>query len=183
SGTTITRTSGTPFTASMVGNLIGIEWILYRVASFTSASVIDIDTNIGVGSTFYLYTAYPSVNYVTGSFFVELDRTLLYVSEDSTGTVDTSGTTVTLVTGDFFYPYWAKNGSAVSIVINGVSYPIDHLNSSGNALTITTSAGTQSSVPYKVVGGKWKYISGQYYSALTDCPTDLGPDDDGLLFF
>lgn len=181
-GTTITRTGGTPFTASMVGNLIAIQWVLYKVVSFTSASVIDIDTALGAGATFYLYTAFPSTNYVKGSFFVELDRTLLYVSEDATGTVNTNGTTVTWVSGSFFYPYWSKRASAAAIVIAGVTYQVDHLNSSATSLELTTSAGIQAGVAYTVTGGNWQYISGTFTSALTNVPTDLGPYDEGLLF-
>lgn len=182
-GTTITATTGTGFHASMVGKYIAVGFLLYKVVTFTSASIIDIDTSIGAGGTFYWFSAYPPSSYVVGSFFVELDRTLLYVTEDATGVVSTSGTTVTWVSGDLFNPYWGKLGSASGIVINGIAYQVDHLNSSAVALTITTSAGVQTNKAYTVSSGKWQYISGQYTAALSSVPTDLGPYDDGLIFF
>jgi hypothetical protein len=63
----------------------------------------------------------------------------------NSGTVNTNGTTVYWVSGKAFYQGGAWDGG--SIRINGISYTIATV-LSPSALTLTTSAGTQSGVPY-----------------------------------
>jgi len=58
-------------------------------------------------------------------------------------TVNTSGTTVTWVSGDYFNPNWRIGAS---IVINSVAYSLAGV-VSPTSLVLATSAGTQSSVP------------------------------------
>jgi hypothetical protein len=62
------------------------------------------------------------------------------------GSVNTSGTSVTLVSGSPFQP-WPYG---TPITINGTSYLIASV-TNGTSLTLTTSAGTQSSVGYSVI--------------------------------
>jgi hypothetical protein len=61
-----------------------------------------------------------------------------------TGTVNTSGTTVTWASGMHFQLWWAA-GSQISI--NGTMYTILSV-TSATSITLTTSAGTQTGVPY-----------------------------------
>lgn len=60
-----------------------------------------------------------------------------------TGTVDTAGTAVTWASGDFFSLPWAGG----RITINSVEYTIASMDSE-KAITLSTSAGTQSGVAY-----------------------------------
>jgi hypothetical protein len=86
------------------------------------------------------------------------------------GLVTTSGTSVTLVSGGSFRTgtYW--NG--YPIFINGVSYPVSSV-SSGSALTLTTTAGTQTSVPYYAPFSTASWGSGVYPIGQTAC--NAGP--------
>lgn len=63
----------------------------------------------------------------------------------NSGTVTTNGTTVYWASGNAFYHGGAWNGG--TITINGTNYTISSV-LSPYALTLTTSAGTQASVPY-----------------------------------
>lgn len=65
------------------------------------------------------------------------------------GTVDTSGTAVTWVSGDTFNPDGSQDG--LEIAIGGTAYTIDTV-SSATALTLTTSAGSQSGAAFQVGG-------------------------------
>jgi hypothetical protein len=65
------------------------------------------------------------------------------------GTVNTSGTTVTWVTGSPFDQ--SQVGSGISI--NGTIYIISAVASAGTSLTLTGSAGTQTNVPFFVLAG------------------------------
>jgi hypothetical protein len=69
------------------------------------------------------------------------------ITYGSTGFVNVSGGSVTWVSGDLFiYP---GNGGQWPIVINGVVYNISSVGSY-TSLNLTTSAGTQSNVPYSL---------------------------------
>lgn len=82
----------------------------------------------------------------------------------SSGTVSTSGTAVTWVSGDEFSPAW-KSGT--SITINGVGYSIS--SATRTSLTLTGSAGTQTAVTYSVTPDynthilSWSYVEGDSY--------------------
>jgi hypothetical protein len=74
------------------------------------------------------------------------------------GTVNTSGTAVSWVSGGKFDTGWATDGSTV-ITINGVNYTVAAITSSIN-ITINSTAGTQTGVAYLVdpafaVNGAW----------------------------
>src|SRR5712664_309904 len=72
----------------------------------------------------------------------------VYTTGGAVGTVTTAGTTVTRVSGTPFNPNGQWNGLSVSI--NSVSYTVSSV-ASGDALTLTSSAGTQSSpVAYSI---------------------------------
>ena len=61
------------------------------------------------------------------------------------GVVSTNGTAVTLVSGNTFNPSWGNGG--IYVVIAGTKYIVTSP-STTSALTLTTSAGVQTSVPY-----------------------------------
>lgn len=143
-------------------------------------------------------TNYPSVNYTLNTLFEETDRTVMYWVQNATGTVNTSGTTVTWVSGDHFInstPGFTAGQwpPGTSIVINGVTYAIGVAGvTSPTSLPLASSAGIQTGVDYLVVSGRWVYLSGQYASELTDLPTDIGENEtilaggrvaSGFLFF
>ena len=72
----------------------------------------------------------------------------VFTDGSGVGVVDTSGTAVTWDSGTQFFTSGATwPGSA--IVINGTTYTISTVNSA-TSITLTTSAGTQTSVPYSV---------------------------------
>lgn len=81
----------------------------------------------------------------------------------SSGTVSTSGVTVTYASGDDFSTSWKAGSQA--IVINGVTYTISSV-TDRNTLTLTGSAGTQSAVAYSVTPTynthllAWNYTKG-----------------------
>lgn len=79
---------------------------------------------------------------------------------NASGTVTTSGTAVTWVSGPKFMGGWAANlgsGLSTAIVINGVSYNIASVTSE-TALVLTATAGVQSSpVSYSVGGVTYNY--------------------------
>lgn len=62
-----------------------------------------------------------------------------------TGTVNTSGTAVTLVSGHNFNPNWRRGAT---ITINGVDFPLTGVNSP-TQLTLQVSAGSQTGVSYR----------------------------------
>jgi hypothetical protein len=65
------------------------------------------------------------------------------------GTVNTNGTSVTLVSGDNFGLKWNISPMSGAITINGTSYSISAINSP-TSITLGASAGTQSNVSYSV---------------------------------
>jgi hypothetical protein len=77
-----------------------------------------------------------------GIFFTLVVRDCHIEYKGTTGTVNTIGTAVTLVSGSNFNTSWDG-----AIVINGISYTISSVNSS-TSITLTTSAGAQTGVSY-----------------------------------
>jgi hypothetical protein len=90
-------------------------------------------------------------------------------ASNASGTVSTSGTTVTWVSGTQFYTgtYWNNQ----SITINGTVYTIASV-SSLTSLTLTTSAGTQSGVAYSMTDPNCG-IDPVAPSGSSDIPADL----------
>jgi hypothetical protein len=74
----------------------------------------------------------------------DIGNLLVARATTSTGTVDTNGTRVDRITGDYFDVYWATGSG---ITINGVDYTIAYVGGP-TALTLTTSAGVQTGVSY-----------------------------------
>jgi Chitobiase/beta-hexosaminidase C-terminal domain len=81
--------------------------------------------------------------------------------EGGSGTVNTSGTSVTAVSGTPFNSAWTG-----TITINGTGYTIATINSATSA-TLTTSAGTQTGVAFSVVGSPWLH-----YPGMTNCTSN-----------
>ena len=130
---------------------------------------------------------YPAVQY-PDSFFEETDKNALYLSvagywryregtiladtranrkaagildlQEPQGACSTSGTGVTLVSGNQFdnTGYW--NG--LKIIINAVQYIIDHVTDSSH-LVLTTTAGAQSGVAFTVVLNAAYQLSGSAF--------------------
>jgi hypothetical protein len=69
-----------------------------------------------------------------------------------TGTVNTSGTAVTWVSGDHFGTLWGTAGFPSYMVVNGVNYTISSCASS-TACTLSSTAGTQSGSAFGVGSG------------------------------
>ena len=78
------------------------------------------------------------------------------IGENITGTVNTSGTSVTLVSGDNFNLY---NMAGKTITINGTGYVISSV-ASTSSLTLQSSAGTQNGVAYSYdIKAHWKALT------------------------
>lgn len=118
---------------------------------------------------------YPSVNYPDGTEYWKTDYTVLYMVNDATGTVNTSGTSVVGIGGIPFNMQWIGK----SVTINGVSYTWATI-TNGTAGTLTTSAGTQTGVAYTQPRGGWFYRLGVYLSLRTSPPVGLGLLDAGF---
>jgi len=83
------------------------------------------------------------------------------------GTVNVSGTTVTWVSGEKFLPGWA----GLPITINGSNYTIGSV-SSGTALVLTSSAGTQTGVSYTF--SSFVAFDQNYYDMMGSAPSEYG---------
>lgn len=124
SGTAVTWINGSPFDASMVGSQIYVGSTSYVISAFTDASHITLATSAGT----------------------QTSATFLVTS--GTATVDTSGTAVTAVvsgnqnTGQTAQPFTGLMAGD-GFVIGTTVYAIASV-TSGTALTLTASAGTQS---------------------------------------
>lgn len=178
----VARTAGDFFFAAMVGKKIALApaglYTLYTVLTYVDASHITIDPSVTVVAAPLFFQFYPSVQSPEGTFFWETDRTLLYLSVTELGVVDTAGTLITWAFGPFFNPYWAGH----LINIGGTVYPIVAV-TSPTTMTIGTSAGTFSFIPYTVESGAWQYVAGQHYATLANIPSlGMGSRDTGVLF-
>jgi hypothetical protein len=94
-----------------------------------------------------------------------------------TGTVNTSGTAVTWVSGTVFNTGWTG-----TIVINSVSYNIATVNSS-TSITLTATAGTQSGVAYtlsgNVTGAVFQYDNLPAFTPTSCAATGAGTAGNG----
>lgn len=98
-----------------------------------TASVYEADAVAGT-----IVNNSSATNAVAGSFFATLGQNA------PSGTVNTSGTAVTRVTGDPFNTAWGNT----PIEINGLQYIVSTSTITANSLTLTTSAGTQTGSSY-----------------------------------
>ena len=130
----VVRVSGTNFDPAWVGtNYFYWNGSSYKVLSVSDTSHLTVQTTSG-GTVTWGSTA---------------NNTYYYAITSTSGTVNTSGTVVTLVSGQPFI-------SGTGITINGTAYTVATWNS-GSSLTLSSSAGTQTGVAYSqtinIVGG------------------------------
>lgn len=134
-------------TELFVGDYIGWNGGLY-VTTYVSASYITV-TKAFVGG---------SPGWATNA---ALEKPVFKAYETSTGTCNTSGTTVTYVTGEQF-PY-GYSGDHMYAFINGVKYTVTTgpESAGANTLILSTSAGTQTGVSIKFYRqyAPWSYVS------------------------
>lgn len=118
-----------PFTADMVGLAIYSEGVTYKIISFLN------DREVGVSLWGGGAVSFPGT----------LHNTFHIVYSVFRGEVDTAGAIVTRKSGHTFQGYLMNTTSVLRI--NGVTYAIQTIDSE-DQITLTTSAGTQTGVPY-----------------------------------
>lgn len=130
-GNTVTRTSGGLFEADFVGKRIYLGETRYKIATVNvGAQTLTVTTILGAPVTFS--SAGPVTFVITGVA--------------ATGTCNTSGTIVTRVQGDPFVPL---TNTSYDLEINGTPYTVASY-TDWNQLVLTTSAGSQTDVPYEI---------------------------------
>ncbi len=100
-GNTVTWVSGTTFDAAWIGKRISLGASIYKVATVPSGTSMTVTTTAGGGVTF---SGTPTVTFQ-----------VVYYS--GTGTCNVSGSTVTRLTGDPFWPY--PTSATFEFTING----------------------------------------------------------------
>lgn len=130
SGNTVTRVSGGDFLAEFVGRRIYIDQGRYLVASVDVVAQTLTVTNLN-GSAVTFASAGPF--------------TFIVVGVSCSGICNTSGTAVTRVSGDPFVPL---TNTEYRIKINGTQYTASSV-TDFNTLVLSTSAGSQTGVPYE----------------------------------
>lgn len=154
SGTAVSWTGLNQFTSDLAGQTITINGVGYTVASVTSPTALVLSSTAGVqtgvaASTTLMTGAivrYLMSNWASGEG--------INTTKNRVGTVSTSGTAVSYVSGDRF----GLDMAAQSIVINGVTYTVssvtdtEHLILTGTAGTQTAQAYTASSSTYVAAG-------------------------------
>jgi hypothetical protein len=132
--TTVTFVSGTQFTTGTAWNglTIFIAGTAYTISSVSSATSLTV-------------TATPPANSGAMYFIAAAGATNAYCWTPFTGTVSTSGSTVTWDSGPQFTTGGTWNGA--SIIIAGTQYTISSV-SSGTQLTLTSSPPTLSGANY-----------------------------------
>ncbi len=182
----------TPITADQLDEM-GIPWQQRGVPTGNLHTVWgqwfnDLGNRVSRSGGFLRDTAanmvnYPAQNYPAGSLYGQSDRGgVTYVNRTAAGTVTTAGTAVTwdnsaATGGDMFGSGLA--GSQINI--NGVLYPVSTVNSP-TSLTLATSAGVQTTVPYSSAVLQWFYLTGSWTALFGSLPT-LGANDLGFVFF
>jgi len=125
----VTLVSGTPFDPTWAGQpFFYFEGVGFKVLAVTDSSHLTVQTT-GGGSVSWGST-------VNGTYY--------YCMTSTTGTVNTNGTSVTLVSGQ---PFINFANTAIPIVISGIAYNIASWNS-GASLTLSSSAGLQTGATY-----------------------------------
>ena len=163
SGPTVTLVSGQQFNTSSVNPWPGIPFTIdnanYFVQSVQSATSLTLTTSAGTQSSAVPYsTVFYGYEWPYGqpSCPAEADVTvrLNHIKKQAnwrnnpvgyTGVVSTNGTVASLVSGTPFNSAWGNGG--IYVVINGQNY-IAASPTTGTSMTLTTSAGIQTNVPY-----------------------------------
>ena len=177
SGTTLTAATGPAFTINWVGSQIAINGSLFFITGWTSGTVITLAGTPPTGSVGWEMMLFPANSYPVGTLFIETDRMVNYRIGTAIGTVNTSGTAVTWVSGPKFSPYW----QGLTIAINGSPFVI--VGATQTSMTLATSAGTLTGATSSVANSTWFYQDGMMTAAHSSQPTDLDPYQDvGFLF-
>jgi uncharacterized phage protein gp47/JayE len=166
SGGTVIVTATAQTTGNITANVGAIQFIATPTAGWTGVSNAgaaspgeSVEPDSQYRARLLVAQAKPSVTLLTGTAAAVaavpgVTRSVVYENPYSFtagyGLVSTSGTTVTLVIG---YPFDASD-DLNPITINGVVYSVAASGvTSTTTLTLTTSAGTQTGVPYSIGGG------------------------------
>ena len=128
------------------------------------------------GNTTVRTSSTSSANVVQGSF--PRANVTAYITGGAVGVVSTSGTAVTWVSGTQFDANSDWNG--IAITINSVSYVVGSV-ASVTSLTLTSSAGTQTSVAYSVANAPAPIFLD--YAGGTPKSNPLTCDSTGYYFF
>lgn len=135
---------GTATNNYLIGGGQGATWRNWQSGSFTNNFTYITNGDSSSDTQMMSYT-----NSVQGGY---------------SGTVDTSGTTVTRVGGDPFNHSWGTGctGCPSTITINGTNRTIVSVNDAGTIMTVTPSPGTLSAVSYVVSSNTESHpLSGQ----------------------
>ena len=150
----------------------GTEWSFVNTGTTTygwSALDARLETMAQNGVLYAQMPLARTPNFISSN---PVDTNCNYWTSLDSGTVNTSGTTVTLVSGTNFTTGSGWNGYAM--VVNGGLYYIASVTST-TQLTLTSSAGTHSGVAFNVgSGGSSSNLPGQ-----CDPPSDLNSDGTG----
>ena len=164
-GTTVTWVSGTPFNTSTtvnswVGAPIAINSVKYTVQSVNSPTSLTLTTSAGSQSSavafsilFYGYlwpwgqpTCPAPADVTVRLNHIKKQAVWRNNPVGYSGVVSTNGTAVSWVSGNQFNTTWGNGG--IYVVINSVPYIVANTPNTAASLTLTTSAGVQTSVPY-----------------------------------
>lgn len=157
-----------------VGDHFGWYGTVYKILGLTSSTQITVSTFAG-GSPAFVTDATP--------------RPFYHAYESAEGTCNTSGTSVTYMSGEQ-YPY-GVTGDHMYAIINGTKYTValgpESLDA--NHLTLSTSAGTQTNVPlvFRRCYGPWAYVSllrlqGLSGGVETNCGLYLNIKNEAVLY-
>lgn len=139
----------------LIGMPIGFGGKLYRIGSVTDGSHLTVTSLAGGAVVFADSNAH----------------TFKIAYQVSEGICNTNGTAVTRVSGD---PFHGGSMDTWKVIINGTQYTINAV-ASGDALTLSASAGIQNNVSYKEIT-----VDTAYYYSLLRLQGVLGGKEDNL---
>jgi hypothetical protein len=134
---------------SVTANAGGCGPPTYPCTSTSTAAVGTLNPAFSALRPFNSTTFFTPLNPNADCLTRFIDQNIVQYGTSASGTVNTSGTVVTFVSGNNFVNTWGNS----NITINGVVYQIAGSPiPTTNTLTLTTSAGTQNGVAYSFAG-------------------------------